>query len=391
MKRGKLTRIIPVSLAVLMVSAFGTTVFAQEEPVTISVPEIVVESIDAAADQAGFSVYDLGDSVTMHTPLQTAALTDDIENIQAYGVGLDENSKPQGAVLRWTYEGDSAEGFVLRLSENEDMSDPSEYICEEDADENGIYSFAVKNLYLMKTYYYTIAAKDSEAVSDVYSFTTADDVTRNLDVDGVTNVRDMGGWPLEGGGYERQGMIYRGAKFNKDESDEAMVTEAGIRTLKDELHIRSELDFRTVDDNENGGITQSVLGEDVNYYSMPWSATSIAKASDMIRDIMVLFSDESNYPIYFHCSIGTDRTGFVAVLIHGLLGVSEDDIYRDYVFSDLGVIETAREAKNMRNRVEKNIKVCEGETFSEQVKNYLLSIGVTQEQIDSIINIMTDN
>lgn len=251
-------------------------------------------------------------------------------------------------------------------------------------------SFAVKNLALMKTYYYTISAAGSEIASDVYRFTTADDVPRNLDIDGVTNVRDMGGWPLEGGGYERQGMILRGAKFNQNESEEILITEEGIRTLKEQFHIKSELDFRTVEDNENGGITNSPLGEDVNYYSMPWSANSIAKAGDMIRDIMVLFSDENNYPIYFHCSIGTDRTGFIAVLIHGLLGVSEEDIYRDYVFSDLGVIETAREAKNMRNRVEKNIKVFEGDSFREQVCNYLLSIGVTQEQIDQITEIMTE-
>jgi len=390
MKRYNHIRIFTIGLSVFMLAAGSLTVFArEEEPVTLPIAEPVVESIETPSDAAGFSVYELTDEQTMHTALQTAALLDDIDNIKAYGEGLEENSKPQGVVIRWMYDGEVPDEFVISLSENEDMSDAAEYVCEADADENMIYSFALKNLYLMKTYYYTICAEGSELSSDIHSFTTACDVPRNLDIDGVTNVRDMGGWPLEGGGYERQGMIYRGAKFNKDESEEPLVTPEGITTLKDVLHIRSELDFRTVEDNENGGITKSVLGDDVNYYSMPWSASSISKASDMIRDIMVLFSDENNYPIYFHCSIGTDRTGFIAVLIHGLLGVSEDDIYRDYVFSDLGVIETAREAKNMRNRVEKNIKVCEGETFQEQVQNYLLGIGVTREQIDSIIDIMT--
>ena len=79
----------------------------------------------------------------------------------------------------------------------------------------------------------------------MYSFTTSGEAPRNLDIEGVTNVRDMGGWPLEEGGYERQGMIYRGAKFNQDESAEPVVTENGIKTLQDELKIKTELDVES--------------------------------------------------------------------------------------------------------------------------------------------------
>ena len=34
--------------------------------------------------------------------------------------------------------------------------------------------------------------------------------------------------------------------------------------------------------------------------------------------------------IYFHCTIGTDRTGTIAYFLEGLLGVSEEDRLRDY-------------------------------------------------------------
>jgi hypothetical protein len=37
--------------------------------------------------------------------------------------------------------------------------------------------------------------------------------------------------------------------------------------------------------------------------------------------------------IYFHCRIGTDRTGTVAYVLEGLLGVPEEDRIQDYELS----------------------------------------------------------
>ena len=37
--------------------------------------------------------------------------------------------------------------------------------------------------------------------------------------------------------------------------------------------------------------------------------------------------------IYFHCRIGTDRTGTLAYILEGLLGVSEEDRVDDYELS----------------------------------------------------------
>ena len=37
--------------------------------------------------------------------------------------------------------------------------------------------------------------------------------------------------------------------------------------------------------------------------------------------------------IFFHCTIGTDRTGTIAYFLEGLLGVSEEDRLRDYEMS----------------------------------------------------------
>ena len=50
----------------------------------------------------------------------------------------------------------------------------------------------------------------------------------------------------------------------------------------------------------------------------------------MNRKIFSYLADRNNYPFYIHCSAGADRTGTLCALINGVLGVSEDDLIRDY-------------------------------------------------------------
>lgn len=86
------------------------------------------------------------------------------------------------------------------------------------------------------------------------------------------------------------------------------------------------------------------------------------------------------------------------MLIHGLLGVSFEDATRDFEltsFSSLG--------KRLRDDCQQNdennyvawgnyykaiLKYSEKGDFNEAVKNYLLSIGVTEEQIASVKTIL---
>ena len=43
---------------------------------------------------------------------------------------------------------------------------------------------------------------------------------------------------------------------------------------------------------------------------------------------------ESNAPLVFHCTAGKDRTGFAAALILLALGVSQEDVMRDYLLTN---------------------------------------------------------
>ena len=189
-------------------------------------------------------------------------------------------------------------------------------------------------------------------VLDSKTLITDAEAPRNMYVDGVTNVRDLGGWAVDGGRV-KQGLIYRCGRLNENdcETPVAKITEKGVYTMLNEMNIRSEIDLRKVSDNEVGGLTtESILGAEVNYYQCPmgYNGNMLINNEEMIKHIFSdILSKEENYPLIFHCSIGTDRTGLIAFLIGGLLGVDVNDLYRDYLFSNFGDIGGSRSINNI--------------------------------------------
>ena len=72
-------------------------------------------------------------------------------------------------------------------------------------------SLYVYNLKIATTYYWSVSAGD--VVSDVSSFSTADCQPRNIYCDGVTNMRDLGGWKTTDGKRVKQGLLYRSGQW----------------------------------------------------------------------------------------------------------------------------------------------------------------------------------
>ena len=72
------------------------------------------------------------------------------------------------------------------------------------------------------------------------------------------------------------------------------------------------------------------------------SLNHFTRNAESVKDFFEIVADENNYPVFFHCRIGTDRTGLCAILLNGLLGVSLNEIYQDYLFSNFGKIGEKR-------------------------------------------------
>ena len=94
--------------------------------------------------------------------------------------------------------------------------------------------------------------------------------------------------------------------------------------------------------------------------------------------------DGDNYPIVFHCIGGADRTGTVAMLLEALLGVSEEEIWRDYLTTGFeGIVSDLRHKKSFGKTVQL-LKEYPGATLAEKAEAYFLKIGFSKEDVSRL-------
>lgn len=351
-------------------------------------------------------VNEISSSVTIHTSEQKVVLdsnnpADQIEdNLGKYG--KKSNSKPLPITLSWKEENDineAASKYEIRLSEKEDFSNPLTYFATDN-------TLDVYNLKINTRYYYSITSYHGKHsyLSDTNSFIINDSAPRNLFIDGVENCRDLGGWNIGEGKVYKQGLIYRTAQFNYGgdaNTFESEPTELGKAALK-ELNIKTDIDLRKTisfsNEDEINGITSSPLGEDVKYVSCPmvYGNQNIFTQSENLPSIRLFFetlADESNYPIAFHCMRGTDRTGALAYVLGALVGMSEEDLMMDYLFSDLANIGSPVLASKITGEdfFVQGIANSDGDGLKEKAKNYLINtVGVETSTLERITSILVE-
>ena len=325
--------------------------------------------------------YDDKGRVILHTHVQQAFFLDHISNANLYARGVEELSRPLSPTFTWNGGNNK---HTVYLSENQDYSNPTIYEVSKS-------EVSFQNLKIDTTYYFK--AESSGITIHEESFTTSDEIIRNIYISGVTNARDLGGYSV-GDLKTKQGLIYRTAKLNKNsvETAENLITEKGIKTMLEDLKVKSEIDLRLVENNEVGGLSEGVgvLGESVKYYQCPMDYTHITadNNTESLRKVFEILGNKDNYPTFFHCSIGTDRTGYVAWLINAFLGVNEENLYRDYLFSNFGKIGGSRSADSISGGYVTKINNMPGDTLSEKAKNWLLARGVNEEHLNTLKEMM---
>ena len=169
---------------------------------------------------------------------------------------------------------------------------------------------------------------------------------------GIENFRDIGGY-LANGGVVKQGMLYRSAKLDG-------ITSEG-QCFLDSLALKTIVDFRDDDEvvssptvYERRGLSKirlPISSGDIKTF-VPYIMSGKFKESDaqalmcstyrsfvtghssQYAQFLNILTDESNYPILFHCTAGKDRTGYAAALLLSILGVQWDDVLDNYLLTN---------------------------------------------------------
>lgn len=303
----------------------------------------------------------------------TKASYDDILRNNFESFNQNEVCTPPALHFTWT---GSAENYILKISKEASMTDARTY--ETTTNELDVY-----NLETGTTYYWQVSAGDK--VSPVATFTT-EQYPRYVRIDGVRNMRDLGGYTTLNGKRVKQGLIYRSANFDS-------ITKVGKLQLSEDLHIKTDLDFR-------GDDAKQSLGKDVQYVQIPikwYSGVFPKEEAKLIGNVFKLFAKAENYPIAYHCAIGRDRTGTVSVLLLGLLGVDEETIMKEYLMT----LHSA--AGGYSSSVHDSLYTAmsgfmdglaaygkKGASFQKQVEGFLLEAGVTKAEINTIRTILLE-
>ncbi|MBN2047948.1 MAG: tyrosine-protein phosphatase [Anaerolineaceae bacterium] len=188
---------------------------------------------------------------------------------------------------------------------------------------------------LGKRYHWQVRALENGQIverSAVFDFVTNPMPPRWISVPGITNVRDIGGWPLPHHCAVRQGVLYRSSEMNSH----LEISPKGRKILLDELGIVTDLDLR----GEFEEARAVLNSERVKWLNIPtgaycWAFTD--EVMDGLRRVFELISEPERYPLLFHCWGGADRAGTVAFLLNGLLGVSKEDLILDYELTSLSI------------------------------------------------------
>ncbi|MBK8029088.1 MAG: tyrosine-protein phosphatase [Chloroflexi bacterium] len=233
-----------------------------------------------------------------------------------------------------------------------------------------------------------------------------------LNIDGVYNVRDLGGYPTVDGGVTRRGVFVRsGLVSNVPESGQQQFIDYGVRAIID---LRSEDELLMAPNSfatSNRVQFHSLpLVNRAQFHSEHWKtnviafyptvqhfyAQHLAYCPDSFRTIISALIDSPEATV-FHCFAGKDRTGMTAALLLGAVGVADELIAEDFALTDAGLAQVvpvwrknALKSGEDMDAFERGV-VTKAEAMLELMRHigqtyggasgYLRSVGITDEQI----------
>ena len=343
--------------------------------------------------------------------------------------------KAKPLVLKWQATAGEKGPWKVEIGKSPDLSDARAwYIRVDKADavsgrgtgksDQGkgevSYTVPMANLEIAREYYWRVTArgrcgkfncsprcgcKESHSCvrSEIATFRTEDVAPRWIEIEGdVRNIRDFGGWRTADGRRVRQGMTYRGQGLNSnsvtgERQGRNRLTVEDLKYLTGTLGIHTDLDLRSK--GETADLAESPLGQGVKFInrsSQAYQGIFSDKGKATMAENFRVFCSPTNYPIYFHCIGGADRTGSLAYVMLGVLGVDRHDIETDWESTFYPNIpdDVHKEPNYWCRESHFNDGFAkygkDGDSWNRRIELYLLDCGVTPEEIARFRSIMLE-
>jgi protein-tyrosine phosphatase len=169
---------------------------------------------------------------------------------------------------------------------------------------------------------------------------------RHVALSGCHNFRDLGGYPTTDGRRTRWGRLFRADGLSAlTAEDQVLITGLGVTTvidLRTDLEVDNRVSIPLADENvtyHHLALTDTLPGEE---QAPDWGDPAfvmgryrgmLAEGAHSVAEAIRILAKPANLPAVFHCSVGKDRTGVLAAVILGMLGVPDEVIVEDYTLS----------------------------------------------------------
>lgn len=178
---------------------------------------------------------------------------------------------------------------------------------------------------------------------------------RRVELEGMLNVRDMGGLPTADGRVVKRGQLLRmdspqfmaesaanqifdqGFRTVLDLRYELEAEEAGIGPLRSDRMRHVNIPIRSSSNQTAPGLRQMVEAAEgrpveevvAEYYMGYYTTADGMNITNAVREM----ADADSLPMIVHCAAGKDRTGCVVATALSAVGVGDDIIADDYAAS----------------------------------------------------------
>ena len=334
-------------------------------------------------------------------------------NGKAYNENGEED--PNGTILSWGNQPTSDQPMTYSIRWN-----PEDIIAGKDmtlllqdklgwsasvAIPAGSYYTNISNLVPNDTYTYKVTIDGDGKILAQGNFNTTGHLHQVFFKKACRNGRDLGGWPTLDGKHVKYRKVYRGGRMQSETLTLPGQEEVKMEGIGAQLDLRGKSDVLSEPAISGFEFCAPVIEEGGGAMLKKDAAKTKQCFEFVVNNV------RAGRGVYFHCSLGRDRTGTLDILLLGLLGVREGDISKAYevtYFAPVGYSVSSSEKDSNPKPIFKNTRCAwvysdvvpyfweladqtEGKTFADGVEKYLLEVaGVSQKDIDDFRSLMLE-